>query len=151
MFIVTEKVQFDASRHHTPGTRCEGCFRTRRYEVEVVLRAHEVGQNGAVVEASELKGFVEYVRSRCDLRHLNNEFSFPPTAENLARHFFEWIEGTRDWPLVAVRVSEEGRSAEYGRAVPHTIKVVVGDFRERTSEQFRLTASQRQIARSLKP
>ena len=86
------------------------------YVVEVDLRAEELNERGRVLDVDELKAFGEYVTSRCDHRHLNRQFGFPPTAENLTRHFFEWIDGTQDWPLAAVRVTEAGRTAEYGLA-----------------------------------
>ncbi len=93
------------------------------YVVEVSLAAEETNEYGFVVDYNELKVFDEYVQSRCDHRHLNDVFTFQPTAENLARHFYEWISGTQSWPLLAVRVSETGKTwAEY--RLPEKVKAV---------------------------
>jgi 6-pyruvoyltetrahydropterin/6-carboxytetrahydropterin synthase len=87
------------------GHQC-GRLHGHNYEVEVELSTPDVDDVGFVVDYGELSVLGEYLTARMDHRLLNDEFECNPTAENIARHIFDWIEETQDWPVVAVRVSE---------------------------------------------
>jgi 6-pyruvoyltetrahydropterin/6-carboxytetrahydropterin synthase len=91
------------------------------YEIEVELASHSLDGQGFVLDYGALAPFEEYARARMDHRNLNEEFGVPTTAENLARHFYDWIAGTQSWPVVAVRVSETpGKTmSEYRRRAGH--------------------------------
>lgn len=92
----SRRFYFEASRRLRGGP-----LHDRQYTIEVITSE----------DCGDLAAFAEYVRERCDRRHLNNQFqSFDPSVDNLARHFYHWIAGTQPWPLLSVRVRE---SAEY--------------------------------------
>jgi 6-pyruvoyltetrahydropterin/6-carboxytetrahydropterin synthase len=104
------------------GHQC-GRLHGHNYVIEIELESESVDGTGFVVDYGELRAFDEYARARMDHRDLNEQFRFNPTAENLARHFFEWIAGTQVWPVAAVRVSETpGKTvSEYRRPSRATI------------------------------
>ena len=120
-----------AASHHLDGVPAgHQCGRPHghNYVVEVEIEAEDVDETGFVVDYGELKPLNEYLTARMDHRDLNEEFDFNPTAENIARHVFEWINGTQAWPVVAVRVSETpGKTmSEYRRGSVHS-KVVINN------------------------
>lgn len=106
--IVKSFGPFAAAHHLTRVPAGHQCARDHghNYMIEVELQSPMLNEHGFVVDYGDLKPFEEYAQARMDHRNLNREFACEPTAENLARHFFWWIRGTQDWPVVAVRVSE---------------------------------------------
>jgi 6-pyruvoyltetrahydropterin/6-carboxytetrahydropterin synthase len=75
------------------------------YRVEVVLSAATLKPPGFVVDYNDLAELGEYLDRTFDHRNLNEVVPFATTAENLARHLYEWC--AQHWPqTVAVRVSE---------------------------------------------
>ena len=114
MYTISSRFTFSAS--HTlsvpPGHPC-GRVHGHNYTVELVLQRETLAGIGFVVDYRDLQPFKEYLDARFDHRHLNDVVDFEPTAENLARHFYEW--GKQQWPEVsAVRVSETEKTwAEY--------------------------------------
>jgi 6-pyruvoyltetrahydropterin/6-carboxytetrahydropterin synthase len=120
MYRITKKFGPFAAMHFLTtvpeGHQC-GREHGHNYEIEIDLAARELNERGFVVDYGDLKPFEEYANARMDHRNINAEFDFPTTAENLARHFFDWIQGTQSWPVVAVRVSETpGKTvSEYSR------------------------------------
>ncbi len=123
MFTVIKKFGPFAAAHRLTrvpvGHQC-GRIHGHNYEIEVELQSKELNRFGFVTDYGDLKVFEEYATARMDHRDLNEEFSFEVTAENLARHFFNWIKGTQVWPVVAVRVSESpGKTvSEYREDTP---------------------------------
>lgn len=115
MYTIAKKFNFSASHQLTGLPDGHQCSRLHghNYIVELVLRASKVDENGMVVDYGELKAFKEHLDAYYDHRHLNDVLSFNTTAENLARHFYEWARQL--FPdLVAVRVSETPKTwAEY--------------------------------------
>lgn len=109
MFKIVKKFGPFAAAHHLTrvpeGHQC-GRPHGHNYEIEIEIESRELNEFGFVVDYGDLKPFEDYAKARMDHRDLNREFACEPTAENLARHFFWWIRGTQDWPVVAVRVSE---------------------------------------------
>lgn len=120
MYRIRKRFGPYAAAHHLttvpPGHQC-GRPHGHNYEIEVELASNHLDLSGFVVDYGELRTFEEYARERMDHRDLNEQFDFTPTAENLARHFYDWIHTCTEWPLVAVRVSETpGKTeSEYSR------------------------------------
>lgn len=94
------------------GHQC-GRLHGHNYRVEVVLRGDTLSEVGFVRDYGELALFKRFLDDTCDHRHLNDVFPFNPTAENLAKCWFDWC--VERWPeVVAVRVSETPKTwAEY--------------------------------------
>ena len=72
------------------------------FEIEVNFRAHELDKAGISIDFGEIK---EYLRQLVpDHKLLNEAFTFSPSAENLARYFFEQIK--MKYPVNRVMVWE---------------------------------------------
>lgn len=94
------------------------------YEVRVWLEARELDANGMVRDFADLKVFASWLKTIYDHRCINDVLTgVHPTAENLARHFYEHIRDR--FPVVKVRVYEtDGAYAEYiGEVSPDQIRV----------------------------
>lgn len=107
MYTIQKEFAFSAS--HQLGGLPDGhqCSRLHghNYLVHVVLQSNKLDERGFVVDYGDLKPFKEYIDTCVDHRHLNDVFPFQTTAENMARHFYEWC--VQRWPETsAVGVSE---------------------------------------------
>lgn len=115
MYTISKQFHFSASHQLTGLPPDHQCARLHghNYVVELVLQAEALDEHGFVVDYLALRPFKEYLDETLDHRHLNDIFSFSPTAENLARHLYTWARSR--WPQVtAVRLSETPRTwAEY--------------------------------------
>lgn len=115
MYQISKQFSFSAS-HQLDGLPSEHqCARMHghNYMVELVLQAEELNEYGFVVDYLALRPFKTFIDENLDHRHLNDVFSFPTSAENLARYLYDWAR--QNWPQVtAVRVSETPKTwAEY--------------------------------------
>jgi len=114
MYTIAKRFIFSAS--HTlavpEGHPC-GRVHGHNYTVELILQREVLAGIGFVIDYRDLQPFKEYLDGHFDHRHLNDVVDFEPTAENLARHFYEW--GKKQWlEVCAVRVSETEKTwAEY--------------------------------------
>ncbi len=115
MFRISKEFHFSAS-HQLAHLRADHqCARLHghNYIVVVELAAPALNGDGFVRDYHELAPLKTYIDSHFDHRHLNDVLNEPSTAENLARHFFDWCRAR--WPEVsAVKVSETPKTwAEY--------------------------------------
>lgn len=80
------------------------------FQVEVVVETHELNQTGISIDFALIKA--QLAKLLPDHTLLNDVFSFNPSAENLARHFF--YELKKYFPVKEVTVWEsEDASATY--------------------------------------
>ncbi|WP_347917941.1 6-carboxytetrahydropterin synthase QueD [Paracoccus marcusii] len=115
MFRISKEFHFSASHrldHLAPDHQCAR-LHGHNYIVVVELAAPDLNADGFVRDYHELAPLKEYVDGTFDHRHLNDVLDVPSTAENLARHFFDWCRAR--WPETsAVKVSETPKTwAEY--------------------------------------
>jgi 6-pyruvoyltetrahydropterin/6-carboxytetrahydropterin synthase len=83
------------------------------YTAEVELSARDLTPPGFVTDFANLGPFGRHLEEKFDHRNLSETLDFEPTAENLARHFFEWC-AEHIGRVSAVRVWESPSSwAEY--------------------------------------
>jgi len=111
VYTISKQFYFSAS-HQLMGLPPEhqcGRLHGHNYLVEVVLRSAQLSRHSFVVDYGDLYPLKEYLDSRFDHRHLNDVCSFDTTAENLAKHLFDFCKG-RWAETVAVRVSETPRT-----------------------------------------
>ncbi|TFG78104.1 MAG: 6-carboxytetrahydropterin synthase [Chrysiogenales bacterium] len=72
------------------------------FEIEVHFQTNELDKSGISIDFSAIK---EYLRGLVpDHKVLNELYEFSPSAENLARHFFEQIK--LKYPVIKVMVWE---------------------------------------------
>jgi len=116
MYQISKQFSFSASHHlaHLPAKHPCARLHGHNYRVEIVLRADVLDVTGFVVDYGELSVIKKYIDDTLDHRHLNDVFTFNPTAENIAKNIYQ--ECKKHWPkfIHAVRVSETEKTwAEY--------------------------------------
>ncbi len=115
MFRIAKEFQFSASHQlsHLPeGHQCAR-LHGHNYIVTVELASEALNSDGFVRDYQELKALKDYIDGTFDHRHLNDILTVHSTAENLAKHFYDWCR-SRWSETVAVRVSETPKTwAEY--------------------------------------
>lgn len=108
MYSITKEFAFSASHilHGLPDGHPCGRLHGHNYIVRFELRARQLDAAGFVRDYGDLREVAAYIDQQLDHRHLNDALPFfNPTAEHLARHFYEAFESA--WPeLHAVSVSE---------------------------------------------
>lgn len=107
MYVIEKEFHFSASHQLSGLPDGHQCSRLHghNYIIVVELRSAALDHVGFVVDYGELKPLKEYIDSTLDHRHLNDVFDFNTTAENIAKHLFEWCR--KQWhETYAVRVSE---------------------------------------------
>lgn len=80
------------------------------FRVEVVIEATELDETGIGVDFAEIKRLLNEILP--DHAHLNEIYPFNPSAENLARHFYQQLKPKLPVKEVTVWESEDA-SATY--------------------------------------
>jgi 6-pyruvoyltetrahydropterin/6-carboxytetrahydropterin synthase len=115
MFRITKEFHFSASHRlsHLPVDHQCARLHGHNYIILVELAAPSLNADGFVRDYHELGPFKDYVDESFDHQHLDDILGIPSTAENLARHFYDWCKA--HWPeTAAVKVSETPKTwAEY--------------------------------------
>jgi len=107
VFRISKEFHFSASHRLEHLSEDHQCARLHghNYIVVVELAAETLNNDGFVRDYGELKVLKAYIDEKFDHRHLNDVLELPTTAENLAKHFFEWCQS--QWSETSsVRVSE---------------------------------------------
>lgn len=106
--VVRQKFSAAHFLEHYSG-KCEK-MHGHTFEIEVHFRARELEKSGISIDFGVIK---EYLRQLVpDHKVLNEVFAFSPSAENLARYFFEQIK--KKYPIIRVMVWEsEDAGASY--------------------------------------
>ena len=114
MYRVCKAFKFDAA--HKLISPYEGrCTRLHghTWHVEIVVRSEMLDPCGMVMDFHDFAPLKNYIEKRFDHATVNDTVR-QPTAENIARHLFDWA--TAHWSVESVRVWESETSwAEYGR------------------------------------
>lgn len=115
MYTIIKEFAFEASHKLTGLPEGHQCARDHghSYRVQIDLQSPGLNETGFIVDYGELKPLKTYIDETFDHRFLNDVVPFQTSAENLARHFYEWCK--KHWPeTAAVRVSETAKTwAEY--------------------------------------
>ncbi|MFR9165174.1 MAG: 6-carboxytetrahydropterin synthase QueD [Dysgonomonas sp.] len=107
MYKISKQFSFSASHilnglpEEHPCARLHG----HNYVVTVHLRSEKLNEVGFVKDYRELSFIKEYIDDTLDHRHLNDIFTFNPTAENIAKYLFDLFKKSLP-ELYAVEVSE---------------------------------------------
>ncbi|MBT3388146.1 MAG: 6-pyruvoyl tetrahydropterin synthase family protein [Desulfobacula sp.] len=107
MYTISKKFNFSAShelKQLPEGHPCRNCH-GHNYIAELVLQSEKLNKYAFVRDYGELSILKKYINDNLDHRHLNDIFDFEITAENIAKHLFDFCK--KHWPeTAAVRVSE---------------------------------------------
>ena len=127
MYTISKEYHFSASHQLFQLPADHPCHRLHghNYVVEVELQSAELNAVGFVRDYRELDELKDYIDEKFDHRHLNDVLGDDcVTAENLARHFYDWCKG-RWAEVVAVRVRETPKSCAEYRPLINVIPSVV--------------------------
>jgi len=115
MYKITKQFSFSASHQLDflpEGHQCKR-LHGHNYSVIIELQSSILNSDNFVVDYGELKPLKNYIDQTFDHRHLNDVLQVDTTAENLAKHLFDWAKSR--WPQTsAVTIQETPKtSAEY--------------------------------------
>ena len=107
MYTISKEFHFSAAHAlpHLPADHQCARPHGHNYIVRIELQARDLDPNGFVVDYGDLSSLKKYIDQLLDHRDLNQVFTFPTTAENIAKHLFYWCNA-RWSQTVAVSVSE---------------------------------------------
>lgn len=107
MYKISKEFHFSASHilsGLSDGHPC-GRLHGHNYIVKIDLSSAQLNNVGFVVDYGELAPLKKYIDDVLDHRHLNDIFDFQPSAENLAKHLFDWCK-ERWSSVLCISVSE---------------------------------------------
>ena len=107
MYKISKEFHFSASHvlNGLPESHPCGRLHGHNYIVKVNLSSAQLNNVGFVVDYGELTPLKKYIDDVLDHRHLNDIFDFQPSAENLAKHLFDWCK-ERWHNVTSISVSE---------------------------------------------
>lgn len=112
MYKISKQFAFSASHileglpADHPCTRLHG----HNYVITVHLKSLDLNEIGFVKDYRQLDAVKEYIDNTLDHRHLNDVFSFNPTAENVAKYLYDLFRKDIE-ELYAVEVSETPKTS----------------------------------------
>lgn len=91
MYKISKEFSFAASHILHGLDDCHPCSRLHghNYVVRVHLKSATLNEVGFVKDYRELNLIKNYIDETLDHRHLNDIFSFNPSAENIAKHLYD--------------------------------------------------------------
>jgi len=112
MYIIQKRFDFSASHQLSGLPEGHKCARLHghNYQVIVILGMPFLDDNGMVVDYGELDNIKTYLDENFEHRHINNVVEFNPTAENLARFFYDVFSAM--WPMLSGVIVKETEKTE---------------------------------------
>lgn len=112
MFIITKEFHFDAAHHLKGLPDTHPCSRPHGHSYVAVftLKKPETDDIGFVQDYRELDLIKQWIDNKVDHRDLNTVFEFNPTAELIAKHFYDTFIGAfKD--LASVTIKETAKTS----------------------------------------
>lgn len=106
-YTITKQFKFEAAHRLENLPKDHKCSRDHghSFRVEIVVEAGKLDKRGFVADYAEFDFLKRYINDYLDHRDLNQVFNFQTSAENLARHIFDWCK-VRLPQVCCIRVSE---------------------------------------------
>lgn len=115
MFIISKEFHFEAAHHLKGLPETHPCSRVHGHSYVAIftLKRTVLNEIGFVQDYREMDLIKQWIDNKVDHQDLNLVFEFNPTAENIAKHFYDTFAGT--FPdLASVTIKEtEKTSAMY--------------------------------------
>lgn len=111
MYTISKEFHFSASHQltHLPDDHQCARLHGHNYIVVIELASDHLNDDGFVRDYGQLKPLKAYLDDNFDHRHLNDVMNVASTAENLARHLYDWCVAR--WPeTTSVKVSETSKT-----------------------------------------
>lgn len=119
-YTIAKRFAFSASHALTAVPEDHKCRRLHghNYEIEVICAADDLDERGMVLDYFDLDPVKRFIDDTVDHRHLNDVLTGEPTAERLARWFYDSLRSALPAEvaerIVGVRVHETPKTwAEY--------------------------------------
>lgn len=112
MFKISKEFSFSASHILHGLDECHPCSRLHghNYVVRVHLKSLTLNDVGFVKDYRALDSVKKYIDEHLDHRHLNELFTFNPSAENIAKHLYD-IFSEMIPEIYAIEVSETPKTS----------------------------------------
>lgn len=115
MYTIWKEFHFSAAHqlHGLPDDHPCSRVHGHNYIVKVLLSGNDLDETGFIRDFNDLKPLKRYIDDELDHRNLNDILDVQTSAENIAKHLFDWCKV--HWPEVsAIQVSETPKCwAEY--------------------------------------
>lgn len=108
MYSISKTFHWSAAHHlpHLPeGHQCRNPH-GHNYQAEITLTSPSLDLNWFVLDYGELAPFKEYIDTTFDHHDLNEVLTVPTTAENIAKHLYEYAKNIWKEYTIVVRISE---------------------------------------------
>lgn len=107
MYKITKEFHFSASHQLMELSEEHPCSRTHghNYVIKVECKNAVLNHIGFIIDYKDLDCIKKWIDNVVDHKHLNDVFDFNPTAENMAKHFYNHFK-SMIWAVNAVEVSE---------------------------------------------
>ncbi len=112
MFTITKEFYFEASHQLKGLPEDHPCSRLHghSYKIIVELKSEKLDETGFIKDYRELDLIKSFLDREFDHRHLNDNFPYNPTAENLAFFLYRYIK-ERFSQTTAVTVKETDKTS----------------------------------------
>lgn len=112
MYKISKEFAFSASHILEGLPQDHPCARLHghNYVVRVFLKAKELNEIGFVKDYRSLSIIKEYIDEKLDHRHLNDLFTFNPSAENIAKHLYDTFSAMIP-EIYAIEISETPKTS----------------------------------------
>lgn len=112
MYIIQKRFDFSASHQLSGLPEGHQCARLHghNYQLILILGMPFLDEKGMVVDYGELDEVKTYLDENFEHRHINDKVDFNPTAENLAKFFFDTFQMI--WPMLTGVIVKETEKTE---------------------------------------
>jgi len=125
MYTISKRFDFSASHQLVGLPESHQCARLHghNYQLHLTLTDGKLNEVGFIKDYGELDEIKKYLDATVEHRHLNDVFLFNPTAENMAKHFYDLFKPK--YPqLIKVTVKETDKTAADYMDVPDMSKLL---------------------------
>jgi 6-pyruvoyltetrahydropterin/6-carboxytetrahydropterin synthase len=116
-YVIGKHFDFSASHqlHGLPDNHQCSRLHGHNYKIKVVIGNDELDATGFVIDYGELKVVREFIDRELEHKHLNDVLPFNPTAENMAKYFYDTFslmfrEHEFNCKLIEVTVTETDKT-----------------------------------------
>lgn len=91
MYEITKDFHFSASHqlNHLPDGHPCARLHGHNFIVRIHLASDTLDRTGFVIDYNQLQAFQDWLNHSFDHRHLNDQVSFNPTAENMCKYLYD--------------------------------------------------------------
>lgn len=125
MYAITKEFHFSASHQLAGLPQDHQCARLHghNYVLAITLSGDELDKTGFIRDYGELGIIKQWIDANVEHRHLNDVFEFNPTAENMAKYFYDTFKEIYT-ELTMVVVKETPKTSATYMDIPSSVAVM---------------------------